>query len=140
MGDLPRLLTPGDRPASVLFRGGTVCIHVHDEWYLRQLTRIKADLKALHPDADRRNRRRITGRAIVNGASFKQLVRSAKFFLKAQAHWYAAFRLKPPKYRHVDVGPLPLLYNKSPQAVTAGYRSPVARAHRTDTDLANFGL
>jgi hypothetical protein len=91
------LLSEGERPASVFFRGGIVRIDVHDEWHERTLKRLKADIVALHPDKAltgfrrRRNNRRLVAKAI----AFKYAQRNLKRWMSEQMQWYAAFGLKP---------------------------------------------
>ena len=88
----PLLLSAGERPASVFFRGGEVRIDVHDAWHERTLRRLKADIVALHPDKAMSGfrRRRNMSRLVT-----KATQRNLQLWMWEQTQWYATFGLKP---------------------------------------------
>lgn len=91
------LLSEGERPASVFFRGGIVRIDVHDEWHERTLKRLKADIVALHPDKALSGfrRRRNSRRQVAKAIAFEYAQRNLKRWMSEEVQWYAAFGLKP---------------------------------------------
>lgn len=93
------LLSAGERPASVFFRGGEVRIDMHDAWYRSTLRRIKADIVALHPDMANNGfrRRREMCRTVIKATVFKYAQRNLKSWMREQDEWYATFGLMPPR-------------------------------------------
>ena len=91
------LLSAGERPASVFFRGGEVRIDVHDAWHERTLRRLKADIVALHPDKALSGfrRRRSTSRSVTTADAYRYAQRNLKLWMWEQMQWYATFGLKP---------------------------------------------
>ncbi len=95
----PFLLSAGERPASVFFRGGEVRIDVHDAWHEHILRRLKADIVALHPDKALSGfrRRGNMSRLVTKGNAFRYAQRNLKLWMWEQTQWYATFGLKPPR-------------------------------------------
>jgi hypothetical protein len=91
------LLSAGERPASVFFRGGEVRIDVHDAWHERTLRRLKADIVALHPDKALSGfrRRGHMCRLVTKATAFQYAQRNLKLWIWEETQWYATFGLKP---------------------------------------------
>ncbi len=92
------LLTAGERPASVYYRGGEVRIDVHDAWHERIFRRLKADIVALHPDKALSGfrRRRNMRRVITVATAYKYAQRNLYLWMLEQELWYDTYGLKPP--------------------------------------------
>ena len=93
----PLLLSAGERPASVFFRGGEVRIDVHDAWHERTLRRLRADIVALHPDKALSGfrRRGNMSRLVPKATAYRYAQRNLKLWMWEQTQWYATFGLKP---------------------------------------------
>jgi len=93
----PLLLSAGERPASVFFRGGEVRIDVHDAWHERTLRRLRADIVALHPDKALSGfrRRGNMARLIPKATAYRYAQRNLKLWMWEETQWYATFGLKP---------------------------------------------
>src|SRR2546426_1984041 len=93
----PLLLTAGERPASVFFRGGEVRIDIHDAWHERTLRRLKADIVALHPDKALSGfrRRGNMSHLVPKATAYRYAQRNLKLWMWEQTQWYATFGLKP---------------------------------------------
>ena len=96
-GKEPILLSAGERPASVYYRGGEVRIDVHDAWHERTFRRLKADIVALHPDKALSGfrRRGNMSRLVVKATAYKYAQRNLTLWMWEQEAWYATFGLKP---------------------------------------------
>lgn len=95
----PLLLSAGERPASVFFRGGEVRIDVHDSWHERTFRRLKADIVALHPDKALSGfrRRGNMSRSVTKATAYNYAQRNLKLWMWEEAAWYSTFGLKPPR-------------------------------------------
>jgi len=117
------LLSAGERPASVFFRGGEVRIDVHDAWHERTLRRLKADIVALHPDKALSGfrRRRKMRRSVTKATLYKYAQRNLRRWIAEQIQWYATFGLKP--LRVIGIAQVTtLLYTNLDEEFKTAYR------------------
>ena len=106
------LMLPG-RPSVVPYHGGYVYVGVHDEWFLRQVTRLRHQIRDTHPD--RRAWTRIglqVGRSRALGpvtrvaypnrcGAFRLAQHQLDVFLRKEIRWYRRLGLAPPDTRHL---------------------------------------
>ena len=90
-----KLITAGERPASIWFRGGMVRIDIHDAWYLAHYQNLMLIARRTHTDCGIN----ATGRNLT-GATFRTIMRMLRTFIIEQTYWYAKFGLTPPRFRH----------------------------------------
>lgn len=131
------LITAGDRPASVFYRGGEVRIDVHDAWYSRLRNRMLADLRALHPDTAgfHDDRRTYRGYGFTNGAAFRYASRLFKSWQAEQREWYAEFGMTPPRHGATrrEKTPMAKLWDHN-----SNYKPPIRTRHMVALERAKF--